>query len=84
MVCRYYNAEAVLWAVGATAFVSFTLTLFAMQTKVSVLVTLLCSFHLVYLVFLCKNNNITIMFAFSFMQLCLCRANRSLTLHLKN
>ncbi|KAL2084278.1 hypothetical protein ACEWY4_019796 [Coilia grayii] len=32
-VSVYYNAEAVLWAVGATAFVTFTLTLFAMQTK---------------------------------------------------
>uniref|UniRef100_A0A8C2X449 Zgc:110410 n=1 Tax=Cyclopterus lumpus TaxID=8103 RepID=A0A8C2X449_CYCLU len=29
----YFNAEAVLWAVGATALVSFALTLFAMQTK---------------------------------------------------
>lgn len=33
-VCRYYEAEAVLWAVGATALVSFALTLFAMQSKV--------------------------------------------------
>lgn len=33
-VCRYYDAEAVLWAVGATALVSFALTLFAMQSKV--------------------------------------------------
>uniref|UniRef100_A0A8C2X2Q5 Zgc:110410 n=1 Tax=Cyclopterus lumpus TaxID=8103 RepID=A0A8C2X2Q5_CYCLU len=32
-VRRYFNAEAVLWAVGATALVSFALTLFAMQTK---------------------------------------------------
>ncbi|XP_062394930.1 protein lifeguard 1 [Sardina pilchardus] len=32
-VTVYYTAEAVLWAVGATAFVCFTLTLFAMQTK---------------------------------------------------
>ncbi|XP_068179104.1 protein lifeguard 1 [Antennarius striatus] len=28
-----FNAEAVLWAVGATALVSFALTLFAMQSK---------------------------------------------------
>lgn len=33
-VCRYFDAEAVLWAVGATALVSFALTLFAMQSKV--------------------------------------------------
>ncbi|XP_041962155.1 protein lifeguard 1 [Alosa sapidissima] len=32
-VTVYYSAEAVLWAAGATAFVCFTLTLFAMQTK---------------------------------------------------
>ncbi|KAK3571119.1 hypothetical protein QTP86_001928 [Hemibagrus guttatus] len=29
----FFNAEAVLWAVGATAFVSFGLSLFAMQSK---------------------------------------------------
>lgn len=33
-VCRYFDAEAVLWAVGATALVSFALSLFAMQSKV--------------------------------------------------
>lgn len=33
-VCRYFNAEAVMWAVGATAFVSLSLSLFAMQSKV--------------------------------------------------
>ncbi|XP_036929259.1 protein lifeguard 1 [Acanthopagrus latus] len=32
-VSAYYDAEAVLWAVGATALVSFALTLFAMQSK---------------------------------------------------
>lgn len=32
-VTVYYNAEAVMWAVGATAFVSLTLTVFAMQTR---------------------------------------------------
>lgn len=34
-VFRYFAAEAVLWAVGATAFVSFGLSIFAMQSKVS-------------------------------------------------
>nr|XP_057909302.1 protein lifeguard 1 [Doryrhamphus excisus] len=29
----FYSAEAVLWAVGATALVSFSLSVFAMQTK---------------------------------------------------
>uniref|UniRef100_A0A3Q3EM22 Zgc:110410 n=1 Tax=Labrus bergylta TaxID=56723 RepID=A0A3Q3EM22_9LABR len=32
-LCRFFNAEAVLWAVGATALVSFSLTVFAMQSK---------------------------------------------------
>ncbi|XP_018618395.1 protein lifeguard 1 [Scleropages formosus] len=32
-VTVFYEAEAVLWAVGATAFVSFALSVFAMQTK---------------------------------------------------
>uniref|UniRef100_A0A3Q2QB81 Zgc:110410 n=1 Tax=Fundulus heteroclitus TaxID=8078 RepID=A0A3Q2QB81_FUNHE len=32
-LCRYFNAEAVLWAVGATALVSFGMSLFAMQSK---------------------------------------------------
>uniref|UniRef100_A0A3B4UIV9 Zgc:110410 n=1 Tax=Seriola dumerili TaxID=41447 RepID=A0A3B4UIV9_SERDU len=32
-VCRNFDAEAVLWAVGATAVVSFALSLFAMQSK---------------------------------------------------
>lgn len=32
-VTVYFEAEAVLWAVGATALVSFSLTLFAMQSK---------------------------------------------------
>uniref|UniRef100_A0A3P9P7Q2 Zgc:110410 n=1 Tax=Poecilia reticulata TaxID=8081 RepID=A0A3P9P7Q2_POERE len=32
-VCRYFEAEAVLWAVGATALVSFGMSLFAMQSK---------------------------------------------------
>lgn len=32
-VAVYFNAEAVLWAVGATALVSFALTLFAIQSK---------------------------------------------------
>ncbi|XP_053288675.1 protein lifeguard 1 [Pleuronectes platessa] len=32
-VAVYFAAEAVLWAVGATALVSFALTLFAMQSK---------------------------------------------------
>uniref|UniRef100_A0A3B5Q788 Zgc:110410 n=1 Tax=Xiphophorus maculatus TaxID=8083 RepID=A0A3B5Q788_XIPMA len=32
-VCRYYEAEAVLWAMGATALVSFGMSLFAMQSK---------------------------------------------------
>ncbi|XP_070691394.1 protein lifeguard 1 [Pempheris klunzingeri] len=32
-VAVYFDAEAVLWAVGATALVSFALTLFAMQSK---------------------------------------------------
>lgn len=31
---RFFDAEAVMWAVGATALVSLALTLFAMQTKV--------------------------------------------------
>lgn len=30
----FFRAEAVMWAVGATALVSFALTLFAMQSKV--------------------------------------------------
>lgn len=33
-VCSYFNAEAVMWAVGATAFVTFGISLFAMQSKV--------------------------------------------------
>ncbi|XP_062848036.1 protein lifeguard 1 [Trichomycterus rosablanca] len=46
-VTVYFNAEAVLWAVGATAFVSFGLSVFAMQTKfdftaVSGLIWILC------------------------------------------
>ncbi|KAK2855259.1 hypothetical protein Q7C36_007128 [Tachysurus vachellii] len=32
-VTVYFNAEAVLWAAGATAFVSFGVSLFAMQSK---------------------------------------------------
>ncbi|KAM6968266.1 protein lifeguard 1 [Aplochiton taeniatus] len=32
-VTVYYNAEAVLWAVGATALVSLSLSVFAMQSK---------------------------------------------------
>ncbi|XP_054477436.1 protein lifeguard 1 [Anoplopoma fimbria] len=32
-VSAFFDAEAVLWAVGATALVSFSLTLFAMQSK---------------------------------------------------
>ncbi|XP_042346429.1 protein lifeguard 1 [Plectropomus leopardus] len=32
-VAAYFDTEAVLWAVGATALVSFALTLFAMQSK---------------------------------------------------
>ncbi|XP_068614834.1 protein lifeguard 1 [Brachionichthys hirsutus] len=32
-VTVYFDAEAVLWAVGATALVSFTLTLFCVQSK---------------------------------------------------
>ncbi|XP_071781600.2 protein lifeguard 1 [Centroberyx gerrardi] len=32
-VAVYFDAEAVLWAVGATALVSFALSLFAMQSK---------------------------------------------------
>ncbi|KAM9722748.1 protein lifeguard 1 [Menidia menidia] len=32
-VAAYFEAEAVMWAVGATAFVSFGLSLFAMQSK---------------------------------------------------
>uniref|UniRef100_A0A3Q2GRC9 Zgc:110410 n=1 Tax=Cyprinodon variegatus TaxID=28743 RepID=A0A3Q2GRC9_CYPVA len=32
-VCSYFNAEAVMWAVGATAFVTFGISLFAMQSK---------------------------------------------------
>uniref|UniRef100_A0A3Q2SU56 Zgc:110410 n=1 Tax=Fundulus heteroclitus TaxID=8078 RepID=A0A3Q2SU56_FUNHE len=32
-VAVYFNAEAVLWAVGATALVSFGMSLFAMQSK---------------------------------------------------
>ncbi|XP_005949293.1 protein lifeguard 1 [Haplochromis burtoni] len=32
-VAAYFNAEAVMWAVGATAFVSLSLSLFAMQSK---------------------------------------------------
>ncbi|XP_076592746.1 protein lifeguard 1 [Chaetodon auriga] len=32
-VAAYFEAEAVMWAVGATALVSFALTLFAMQSK---------------------------------------------------
>lgn len=31
---RFFDVEAVMWAVGATALVSLALTLFAMQTKV--------------------------------------------------
>lgn len=33
-ICRYFKAEAVMWAVGATAVVSFGMSLFAMQSKV--------------------------------------------------
>ncbi|KAM6994579.1 protein lifeguard 1 [Tautogolabrus adspersus] len=32
-IAALFNAEAVLWAVGATALVSFSLTVFAMQSK---------------------------------------------------
>uniref|UniRef100_V9KUM1 Glutamate (NMDA) receptor-associated protein 1-like protein n=2 Tax=Callorhinchus milii TaxID=7868 RepID=V9KUM1_CALMI len=32
-VSVYYGANAVMWAIGATAFVSFGLTIFAMQSK---------------------------------------------------
>ncbi|XP_054637481.1 protein lifeguard 1 [Dunckerocampus dactyliophorus] len=32
-IAVFYSAEAVLWAVGATALVSFSLSVFAMQTK---------------------------------------------------
>ncbi|XP_069770495.1 protein lifeguard 1 [Narcine bancroftii] len=32
-VSVFYGADAVMWAIGATAFVSFGLTLFALQTK---------------------------------------------------
>ncbi|XP_015245018.1 PREDICTED: protein lifeguard 1-like [Cyprinodon variegatus] len=32
-VAAYFNAEAVMWAVGATAFVTFGISLFAMQSK---------------------------------------------------
>ncbi|XP_061572367.1 protein lifeguard 1 [Cololabis saira] len=32
-VAAYFNAEAVMWAVGATAVVSFGMSLFAMQSK---------------------------------------------------
>lgn len=32
---RYYSAEAVLWAVGATALVSLAMSLFSLQSKVS-------------------------------------------------
>ncbi|KAM4581014.1 protein lifeguard 1 [Odontesthes bonariensis] len=32
-VAAYFEAEAVMWAVGATAFVSFGMSLFAMQSK---------------------------------------------------
>uniref|UniRef100_A0A8C6KV07 Protein lifeguard 1-like n=1 Tax=Nothobranchius furzeri TaxID=105023 RepID=A0A8C6KV07_NOTFU len=32
-VAAYFDAEVVLWAVGATAFVSFSMSLFAMQSK---------------------------------------------------
>ncbi|KAM3613937.1 uncharacterized protein V6R79_007345 [Siganus canaliculatus] len=32
-VAAYYDVEAVMWAVGATALVSFALTLFALQSK---------------------------------------------------
>uniref|UniRef100_A0A8C6KU05 Protein lifeguard 1-like n=1 Tax=Nothobranchius furzeri TaxID=105023 RepID=A0A8C6KU05_NOTFU len=34
-VAAYFDAEVVLWAVGATAFVSFSMSLFAMQSKFS-------------------------------------------------
>lgn len=34
-LCSFFEAEAVMWAVGATALVSFGLTLFAVQSKVS-------------------------------------------------
>lgn len=33
-VCRYFDVEAVLWAMGATALVSFGMSLFALQSKV--------------------------------------------------
>lgn len=33
-VCRHFDADAVLWAMGATALVSLSLTLFALQSKV--------------------------------------------------
>lgn len=34
-LCSFFHAEAVMWAVGATALVSFGLTVFAVQSKVS-------------------------------------------------
>ncbi|KAM7382598.1 hypothetical protein PAMP_002323 [Pampus punctatissimus] len=52
-VSVYFEAEAVLWAVGATALVSFALSLFAMQSKYlyityACLGTLLFSLYLVF------------------------------------
>lgn len=34
-LCSCFHADAVMWAMGATALVSFGLSLFAMQSKVS-------------------------------------------------
>lgn len=33
-LCSFFSAEAVMWAVGATALVSFGLSVFAVQSKV--------------------------------------------------
>uniref|UniRef100_A0A8C7IES1 Protein lifeguard 1-like n=1 Tax=Oncorhynchus kisutch TaxID=8019 RepID=A0A8C7IES1_ONCKI len=33
LCCRFYEAEAVMWAVGATALVSLALSVFAMQSR---------------------------------------------------
>ncbi|KAF7226117.1 transcript variant X2 [Nothobranchius furzeri] len=52
-VAAYFDAEVVLWAVGATAFVSFSMSLFAMQSKFlyifySFLGTVLFSLYLLF------------------------------------
>nr|XP_014347937.1 PREDICTED: protein lifeguard 1 isoform X2 [Latimeria chalumnae] len=52
-ISAFYNADAVMWAIGATAFVTFGLSLFALQTKwdFTMFTGVLCTIGLVLLAF---------------------------------